>query len=60
MDKAIETRALEIWREREAEFPIRCRRMNPDALDIASGAWVSCVLKAMAEDHINSLMRRED
>lgn len=45
----IEQRALELWREREMDFPPRVRRMNPDALDMATGAWASCLAKAMTE-----------
>jgi hypothetical protein len=32
-------RALELWQEREMEFPLRVRRMMPDRLDYANGAW---------------------
>lgn len=39
--------ALELWRLRERMFPERVRRMNPDALDMATGAWRTCVREAM-------------
>jgi hypothetical protein len=39
-------KALEIWRERELQFPERVRRMKPDEIDYASGAWLSCLLSA--------------
>jgi hypothetical protein len=45
----IEKRALEIWRERELSFPDRVRRMTPDVLDRASGAWWACRMKAALE-----------
>lgn len=45
----VEQRALELWRERELTLPERTRRMSPDAIDKASGAWVSCLLKAGLE-----------
>lgn len=45
----IKARALELWREREMAFPARCRRMMPDAIDMATGAWMSCVMKAWSE-----------
>lgn len=47
--KKVEARALEIWRERERTMPERVRRMNPDALDYASGAWWACMVKAGLE-----------
>ena len=46
----IEKRALEIWQERElAFFPPRVRRMKPDSIDYASGAWASVVERAKSE-----------
>lgn len=45
----IKARALELWREREMAFPARCRRMTPDSLDMATGAWMNCVMKAWKE-----------
>lgn len=36
---AIHTRALKIWRDNEMTYPSRVRRMTPDDLDMASGAW---------------------
>jgi hypothetical protein len=41
-----ETLALRLWRERELGFPPRTRRMAPDALDVASGAWALMVEEA--------------
>jgi hypothetical protein len=35
----LEVIALELWRKREAGFPAFVRRMSPDALDKAIGAW---------------------
>lgn len=35
----VDERALELWRERELSFPARSRRMHPNDLDRASGAW---------------------
>lgn len=48
-DPNIEKRALELWRQRELTFEPRVRRMNPDDLDRATGAWASCVFKAVME-----------
>jgi hypothetical protein len=31
--------AMELWREREARFPERVRRSQPDQTDFISGAW---------------------
>lgn len=31
--------ALRLWREREMRFPVFARRMNPDDLDLDTGAW---------------------
>lgn len=45
----IETLALAMWREREMDFPPRVRRMNPDAIDRATGAWGLMVAAAAAE-----------
>jgi len=47
--KEIGERALEIWREREMQFEPRIRRMKPDEIDRASGAWLSCVIAAAKE-----------
>ncbi len=44
----IETLALAMWREREMDFPPRVRRMNPDAIDRATGAWQLVVAAAAA------------
>ena len=48
-EQAIEERALEMWQQREMDFPPRVRRMHPDALDMASGAWARCLLMAQEE-----------
>lgn len=47
--EGVKARALEIWREREAKFPERVRRMTPDEIDYATGAWLSCLLAAIRE-----------
>ncbi len=39
-------RALEIWREREMQLPERVRRMRPDQINHASGAWLACIIQA--------------
>lgn len=44
----VEAVALAIWREREATFPRFTRRMAPDEIDRASGAWAAVVLWAIA------------
>jgi hypothetical protein len=41
--EAIQAEALRLWREREMRFPSFTRRMAPDALDHASGAWTRLV-----------------
>lgn len=48
MKTAIENFALEIWKQRELQFPERVRRMKPDKIDMASGAWqllITCAEK---------------
>lgn len=35
----IEREALRLWREREMGLPAFVRRMTPDDLDMATGAW---------------------
>jgi hypothetical protein len=45
----IERRAMEIWREREMQFPQFVRRTKPDDLDRASGAWDRALMQAAAE-----------
>lgn len=35
----IEREALRLWREREMSLPAFVRRMRPDDLDMATGAW---------------------
>jgi hypothetical protein len=46
--------AIELWRKREMDFPPRVRRMSPDAIDMASGAWhlvlAAAALKIEAEN----------
>lgn len=49
VNEETEARALEIWREREMQLPERVRRMRPDEIDYASGAWLSCILQAARE-----------
>lgn len=39
MTSVLERFALDIWKQRELQFPERVRRMKPDKLDMASGAW---------------------
>jgi hypothetical protein len=46
---AVEKRAFEIWRERERRFPQFVRRMPPDELDRATGAW-AVVMQQAAEE----------
>jgi hypothetical protein len=46
---AIYARALVIWREREDGYPPRVRRMAPDDLDKASGAWGRVMQQAAQE-----------
>lgn len=45
----IDRRALEIWRKREMGFPKFTRRMTPDDLDHATGAWWRVVQQAREE-----------
>lgn len=47
-DRAVHDEALRLWREREMRFPAFARRMTPDALDHASGAWALAVEEAAA------------
>lgn len=42
----LEQRALEIWQAREMNFPHRVRRMKPDVMDRATGAWDRCLDEA--------------
>ncbi|WP_072389853.1 hypothetical protein [Hyphomicrobium sp. CS1GBMeth3] len=42
----VERLALELWREREMQFPAFCRRMTPDALDRSTGAWEGMMNRA--------------
>ena len=44
----VERRALELWRAREMTFPPRVRRMTPDALDYATGAWARVLSAALS------------
>ncbi|ARO53960.1 hypothetical protein B2G69_07220 [Methylorubrum zatmanii] len=46
MSANLQTEALRLWREREMRFPAFTRRMKPDALDHASGAWARAVEEA--------------
>lgn len=39
MDDPIKREALRLWREREMLLPTFARRMKPDDLDEATGAW---------------------
>ena len=41
--------ALALWREREMGFPRFTRRMTPDAMDFASGAWDAAVRAVRAD-----------
>lgn len=43
-----ETLALELWRRREMTFPPGYRRMKPDAMDYATGAWHRVLAQADA------------
>jgi hypothetical protein len=40
--QVIAQQALARWEERELGFPARVRRMVPDELDCATGAWQRC------------------
>jgi hypothetical protein len=42
----IEALALDLWRRREVQFPPFCRRMVPDGVDRASGAWAMMLKRA--------------
>ena len=42
----VEAEALRLWREREMSFPERVRRMTPDSMDVASGAWAGMCTRA--------------
>lgn len=48
---AIERRALEIWRDQELGYPSFVRRMSPDTLDRATGAWDRVLAEAAAEEY---------
>jgi hypothetical protein len=52
----IEARALELWRERELTFPPFARRMHPDAIDYATGAWAVLLDQAGKESTIGPRM----
>lgn len=45
----IERKALRIWQDRENRLPSRGRRMWPDEMDRATGAWGLCIKQAMEE-----------
>jgi len=38
--------ALELWRRRQMRFPAFVRRMTPDAIDVATGAWALALAEA--------------
>jgi len=44
----VEREALRMWREREMALPARVRRVHPDDLDRASGAWDLMLAAALA------------
>lgn len=48
MNEMIERVALTLWQKREEGFPDRVRRMRPDDIDRASGAWLKTVDEARA------------
>lgn len=39
----IQRAARELWKAREMRAPERVRRMEPDAMDMTTGAWALCV-----------------
>jgi len=45
-DTPIAREALRIWQEFEMQFAPRLRRMHPDAMDLATGAWGRCLREA--------------
>jgi len=45
----LEQRALALWRAREMQFPRHARRMQPDAMDMVSGAWAATINEARSE-----------
>lgn len=47
--QAIEDIAIQLWKARETLFPERVRRLKPDAIDMATGAWETCVKEAIAQ-----------
>lgn len=47
--EAVADMALRLWQAREGLFPERVRRMKPDALDMATGAWSICVKEAVEQ-----------
>ncbi len=44
-------RALAAWRRRELQFPPFVRRMTPDALDFATGAYPPSTYTISADGH---------
>jgi hypothetical protein len=48
MSEMVERVALAIWRAREENLPPRVRRLAPDDLDKASGAWAMTLEHARA------------
>lgn len=47
----MDERALEFWRKRELTFPRLVRRMTPDDLDFASGAWAKALHDSQITQH---------
>jgi hypothetical protein len=48
MSEMVERVALAIWVAREANLPRFTRRLRPDDIDRASGAWSQCLAQARA------------
>jgi len=48
MSEVVERLAFAIWQSRENTFPDRVRRMLPDNIDRASGAWATVMAQAHA------------
>lgn len=42
----VEALAMRLWREREMQFPPFARRMKPDDIDHATGAWAAMLARA--------------
>lgn len=45
----VDKRALELWQAREMELDPRLRRMEPDDIDHASGAWAAVRQQALMD-----------